>query len=205
MQERRRGEENTLCTPKTSCLKSPLHSPCPVFRVQRVGSWRSVLILMRGRLYNTAGVLRQDAWPLRAKAFAEDAVRPCSLQAVRLYSLQVKAPPGLLMTMRGHTIPDCRCALTVAPCTTNARTSCLTDRNLVSVLGSQSHAAVVDNGDHIGQRSMRQEAALKTPAAAGFALFRFDSPPQSGAHVGIACPRAAKATFWCVQSGRRSR
>ena len=73
--------------------KTPL-LPAPGVQGSESGSWRSVLILMRGRLYNTAGVLRQDAWPLRAKALAEDAVRPCSLQAVRLCSPQVKARWG---------------------------------------------------------------------------------------------------------------
>ncbi|MGB9753292.1 hypothetical protein [Roseiflexus castenholzii] len=49
-----------------------------------------LLIRMRGHSCNTAVALR-------AKAPAEDAVRRCSPQ--------VKAPLGLLMTMRGHNAP----------------------------------------------------------------------------------------------------
>ena len=81
------------------------------------------LIRMRGHLDTTAGARR-------AKALAEDAVRRCSPH--------VEAPLGLLMPLRGLR-PRCACrgALTVASCPTNARTSCLTDRKPVSVLGSQ--------------------------------------------------------------------
>jgi hypothetical protein len=75
------------------------------------------LIRTCGHSYNTAGTLR-------AKALAEDAVRLCSPR--------VKAPLGLLMPGRSlRPRHVCRCALTVAPCPTNARTFCLTERHLV--------------------------------------------------------------------------
>ncbi|GIV99287.1 MAG: hypothetical protein KatS3mg058_0691 [Roseiflexus sp.] len=81
------------------------------------------LIRMRGHLDTTAGALR-------AKALAEDAVRRCSPH--------VEAPLELLMPLRGLCPRYAyRGALTGASCPTNARTSRLTDRKPVSVLGAR--------------------------------------------------------------------